>query len=67
LATSYNNYKLANLSYPDKIENIIYNKEKMRAILEKKKKEVGKLLKKRVIGLKSKTFIKFIVSEIGNK
>lgn len=46
--SSYNNYKLANSSYPDKIENIIYNKEKMRAIFEKKKKkEVGKLLKKK--------------------
>ena len=68
--SSYNNYKLNYSAYSDKIENIIYNKSRMGKILEKKKKEAGKLLRikrRRVNKLKTKAFKASIKNEITKK
>ena len=69
-SSSYNNYKLKNPAYPDKIENIIYNKSRMQKILEKKRKDAEKLLlkkRKRINKLKTKTFFKSIKNVITKK
>ena len=68
--SSYNNYKLKNPAYPDIIENIIFNKSRMQKILEKKRKEAGKILlkkRRRVNKIKSKAFQKAITDEITKK
>ena len=68
--SSYKNYKLVSPLYSDDLENIIYNKQKMNLIIEKKKKVLQKFIsKKRRITkkLESKAFSVHVHNEILKK
>jgi len=68
--SSYKNYKLVAPLYSDNMENIIYNKNKMNFIMEKKKKTLEKLIAKKrkiVKKLETKAFSDHVYNEITKK
>ena len=68
--SSYGPYKLSTPRYPDVIENIIYNKSSMLTNINKKKKELSKLIAKKTTILKkleTKVFEKQVLDKISLK
>lgn len=68
--SSYKPYNLAKPKYPDIIENIIYNKEKMTKLINKKRKDISNDLDKKrklIKKLKAKQFYNFVHEKISKK